>query len=728
MVLLFSATLLLGSALLFLVEPMVAKMLLPKLGGAPAVWNSCVVFYQAALLGGYLYAHFVSARLHFLTQVALHGLLLTLAAFVLPIQLTSSPPPGASPVPWLLVQLLGSVGLPFLVLSANAPLLQRWFANSKATGAKDPFFLFAASNLGSFLGLVAYPFLVEPTLRLRLQSAGWSVAYALVGLLTVVSGTIACAKPDPTPNITEAGGRVQLRGPTWLARLRWVLLAFVPSTLMLSVTSYLTTDIAPVPLLWVIPLGLYLLSFVVTFGRGYTAASIWPPAAFVTLGLPTIVAITFRFSGPAATLVPLHTVTFALAALICHGQLSTSRPTSAHLTEFYLWVSLGGVAGGVFNTLLAPLLFVTTLEYPLALLVAFGLNAVRAKASPRLAPLICACGLLLTAVLFSPSALFPRDLNVLMFLAIPVGLLCFGSLGWRKPGYPVIAAATLLLLGTVLDTRSAGTAFRDRNFFGTREVRSTADGTITQLVHGSTVHGEQWRSESRRCVPVGYYDRTGPLGDIMGGLRPSAQVAILGLGAGGMASYARPDEAWTFYELDPGIEQIARNSKLFTFLQQCAPQATVTIADARLGLATAASDSYDLIALDVFSSDAIPLHLLTREALVLYRSKLKPGGIIAFHISNRYLDLAPEVRALADSVGLVAFVRADTHQHAWWPKGKRGSVWAVAARSAEHVRGVVSRAGWEEIRRGSGQAPWTDDFSNLFSAIRVPRIPPAGRE
>jgi SAM-dependent methyltransferase len=423
----------------------------------------------------------------------------------------------------------------------------------------------------------------------------------------------------------------------------------------------------------------------------------------------------------------LHLLVFFFAALICHGRLAGRRPSVAHLTEFYLWISVGGVIGGLFNTLLAPAIFTHTVEYPLGLVAASLLRpqpefaAGRERRPVRSVFVVVAVFALAFALVYSRVSNLPGQ--TLAVVTVLLGSLAFfGAVNWRRPVYSGIAAGAILLFGAAGEARDRDVIWVERNFFGVHTVQNTADGLYRQLFNGTTMHGMQARSPAQRVDPLGYYHREGPFGQIfeaLSGRRPAPRVAVLGLGAGSMGCYAQSGHGWTFYDIDPAVVRIARNPRFFTLLQDCAPEAAVILGDARLALKGAQYRSYDLIALDVFSSDAIPMHLLTREAMALYLSKLAPGGILALHVSNRHLDLEPVVGALATDAGLTALIRKDTDQQSrGWPAGKAPSVWIVIGRGVADLGALSSDAQWSPLLVPGGFTVWTDDFSNLLAAIK----------
>ncbi len=739
---LFAVTLFLSAALIFIVEPMAAKMVLPRLGGSPSVWNTCLVFFQAALLAGYLYAYAVSRWLGVRAQVVVHLVLLSTAFLVLPVALGDErgpvPPAGVDPVFWLLGLLGIALGLPFVLASASAPLLQRWFAGSGHPAGHDPYFLYAASNLGSMIALVSYPFIVEPNLPLALQNTVWTGGYALLLALTAACGAVAWRSPPVAASAPAAEERL-----TIFRRVRWVVLALVPSSLLMGMTTFVTTDVAAIPLLWVVPLALYLLTFILVFARRPLVSHVLMVQALPILAL--VISFTLLTSRVTthALFIPPHWVTFFVAAMVCHGELARDRPAPTHLTEFYVWLSVGGVMGGLFTALAAPLIFQgRPLEYPLMLVLAClmrpGPGLRDSSSVQRWLDLIlpCAIGLMvfgMAAALRNTEASMGVPALALIF-GVPA-LACW-SFAERPLRFASALAAALVGLA-VIGPNAGRTLHAERNFFGLLRVQDfKLQGIVPvrQLTHGSTIHGSQLLNPDgtlmRPCVPTSYHHRAGPLGDVFavydarsrgpGAILPPS-VAVTGLGAGATAAYARPDETWTFYEIDPAVERVARDPRFFSYLADCqAKEMTVVLGDARLRLRDAPDHGYGLMVMDAFSSDAVPTHLLTREALRRYRDKRAAHGLLAFNISNRYLDLQPLLAALAADAGMVAYGRHDEG-----PKTERevreskdASQWIVLADAEEDLGDLPTKEGWMRLEARPGFRVWDDDFSNWPSVIR----------
>jgi hypothetical protein len=755
---LFALTMLLSAALLFFIQPLFTKLVLPRFGGTPAVWNTCLVFFQATLLAGYLYAHVVNTRLRVRQQVMLHAVVLLLPLATLPIAVAQDwePPSEANPVPWLLGLLAVQVGLPFFVVSTSAPLLQSWFVRSGHAAAKDPYFLYAASNLGSLGILVAYPLVLEPSLSLRTQSLVWACGYVALIVLVLVCGTIAwCVqKREGTSGHEGATTTVPSASVTFWTRLHWTALAIVPASLMLSVTLYLTADIASIPLLWVIPLALYLLTFVLAFARWQVLPLGVMARIMPLLVIALVLLLVSEATHPVWLLMLVHLTTFFVAALVCHGELARIRPPASHLTEFYLWVSVGGVVGGLLTTLVAPLLFHSVAEYPLALVAACLLRPAPATAAsvgvasssalrffrrvpPAYLDLLLPLALaMLTFLLVTASSY--SGLSSPLRMAVAFGLplvICYLFL--FRPVRFGIGIAVLLLAAQFQTSVHGDVLHSERSFFGIHRVTLDSTGNFVQLVHGSTVHGVQRLvhpaaesalgmagavASDRSPEPLTYYYRSGPIGQVFSLPRideTKPPVAIVGLGAGSLASYVAAGQQVDFYEIDPVVRRIAEDGRYFAFLKQCPGEWRVIMGDARLKLAQSADKRYGLIVIDAFNSDAVPLHLMTREALTLYLKKLAVGGVIACNVSNRYLELQPVLADLAHELGLVCLSCSDLHVTAQERQlGKAPSIWVVLASRTDDVEPLADDWRWQQLFGRPNVAPWTDDYANVLGAFK----------
>lgn len=729
MLALFATTLFLSAALLFAVEPMFARMVLPRLGGSPAVWNTAMVFYQSALLAGYGYAHALARGGRGVRVV--HLALMGLGLLLLPLRLAPQLVPGSTPpVPWLLGVMAITVGLPFLLVSTTGPLVQRWFGHTGHAHARDPYFLYGASNAGSLIGLFAYPFLLEPRWSLTDQSRLWAAGYVL--LLALVGACAALSwRGAPGPGGSSPAPAPVEPAPGARRRLRWVLLAFAPSSLMLGVTTHLSMDLMSMPLLWVVPLGIYLVTFIVAFGRRRPLPQVLLTRLLATLLLAAMIVTLAHATQPLALVMGLHLAILLVAGLLCHGLLAADRPGVAHLTEFYLWLAAGGALGGVFNALLAPLLFRSVTEYPIALVLALALAPAWQARGTAPADVPWRRDVLIAAMFagVAVAALFGARLaghawtrpEFVLFTA----LLCLPLYALRtRPLRMALAVAGILLLAPLAaDSDHVRSVWSVRSFFGIHRVQNvgTAHGTLRRLVHGTTVHGLQWTDAGRRAEPLSYYHRRGPAGAIFTRLAPGARsIAVAGLGTGALSAYATPGQRWTYFEIDPAVGRIASDTTLFTYLAASAAPAEIRLGDGRLLLA-ADTTRYDLLVLDAYSSDAIPVHLLTREAFALYLERLTADGVLALHLSNRYFELEPLVARLAADAGMVVRIRRDpTAGDEDRALGRAASTWAVAARDEARLAALAGEPGWRPARAGAGAPLWTDDFSSLVSVLKPP--------
>ena len=726
--LLFAATLFLSAALIFVAQPMFGKMVLPHVGATPAAWTTCVLGFQAALLLGYAYAHFV--RVPPLVHVAF--LLVPLATLPVGLVAGTAPPAGGNPTLWLLARLVASLGAPFVALAASAPVLQRWVRGT-------PYGLYAASNAGSLAALLAYPFVIEPALPLARQARWFSCGYGVFVVLALACALCARGPLEaaaPTPTQVESRGTVA----------RWVGLAFVPSSLMLGATTFIATDLASLPLLWVVPLALYLVSFIVGFARRRAYPSPVVLAGLVALLLPLFFLSIARVSS-SPTLILMHLGFLLLTGIVFHGELARVAPPPAQLTRFYLALAAGGALGGLWNAL-APFLFDGITEYPITMALACLLlpraPAPTSGAGERERELLRSVGIDPGAVAgLAPSAGADAGRQRRLDVWVPVATTVFAlaaGLALRGAGQatralvalalPIVACALLSvrrrtrlalgLAGVLVASGlgagdSSGVRFRARSFFGVLRVEDQ-DG-VRSLIHGTIVHGQQSLDARLSREPTAYYHRNGPAGQIFAALRAAragqaAEVAVVGLGTGTLAAYGQPGDRFTFYEIDAMVERIARDARLFTWLADSRAAVDVVLGDARLALAAAAPGRYHLLVVDAFSSHAIPMHLVTREALALYLSRCAPHALLALHVSSRHVRLDEPVGALARDAGLAGLIRRD---HAPASVLETPSAWIVLARTPADLGPLASDERWRPLPAG-GRA-WTDDFSDLLGAI-----------
>jgi len=838
----YTVAIFLSATLLFLVQPMVGKLVLPALGGTPAVWNTCMVFFQSLLLVGYAYAHLVTRYLGARTQAVVHACAALGPLALLPIALPAglNVPSGESPVGWLLGVLAVMTGVPFLLLSTNGPLIQRWFSATDHPRAGNPYFLYAASNTGSLLALLGYPILVEPWLTLKEQGKYWAFGYAALAVLLIVCAVfrVARAKRDRAGvagDSAEGAGSGSGAGAgraaiSWKTRGLWVLLAFAPSSLMIGATTFISTDVAPAPLMWVVPLAIYLVTMILAFSRFVEGATRLATFVLPLAVLALTVSLLMEAREPLRVLVTLHLVTLAAGAMACHGRLSLARPDPTRLTEYYLLMSVGGALGGVFNAIVAPVTFNRILEYPIAMVVSVGLALLLAGPDPMGgAARAVRSGLLRLLRMFDPTSaesaaqrsagapvrkpapawLVPIGFGTLLFvtslfitimsnevnermlvikLYIPAGVaLAMIVAAWRHDegsrwrrwtlnlavpvaigalyvclefanallaitdarqrnalalGLPVLACylllrwpwrftggvAALLTLAAFSPGLSGFPILTERTFFGVHRVVITASGGAFQLMHGTTEHGAQLRVPELAAKPTTYYHPTGPVGDVFDVMNAEGRihsVGCVGLGIGTIAAYSEPGQAFTFYEIDPSIIHVARDATLpdgthiFTYIRDAEGTIEYKVGDGRRLLDLAEGVSHDLIILDAFSSDAIPMHLLTVEAFEVYLKRLSEHGVLLVHTSNRHLLLVNVLSGIADRLGLAIKVKRDVASQQLAHEGKNTSEWVAIARRWEDLEALDHEPGWFQVTAWPGVSKvWTDDFSDIVSVMR----------
>lgn len=738
---LFIAIVLLGSFLLFLIQPLVARLVLPLLGGSPSVWNTAMIFYQSALLVGYAYAHALQ-RLAFRTQAIVHLGVLAAAACTLPIGIAAnlSVATGNAAALWLIGLLAVSIGPVFVAVAAQAPLMQAWFSRSTDPAAASPFFLYAASNIGSLLGLVTYPFLLEPFTALPFQTALWSAGFVLLALL-VGWGALAIRQGGDRPPATlpdSITGRCT-RPVTWRRRLHWLLLAAVPSGLMLSTTTHITTDIMAMPLLWVLPLGAYLLSFILVFStrgpRHSRIATAIAPVALLLAGSAGLMVV-----GHAATLYGIASLLLLLiVATSLHGALAADRPPAARLTEYYLIMAAGGVVGGIFPALIAPLIFDWVYEHPILLLLAALLVPARPLGA-RIGALWRGRGIAsrLLRILTPPATL-------LLGWALGHGFDYAGMAGWQIAALAALFGIAILSIGRPFSFAwhmlmlmlavggwqqidiSTQEGARQRSFFGIYTIQNSQRSNTRRLLHGTTLHGAQSLDPARATQPMTYYAPHSAVGLAMQALPvlhpDGARVGVIGLGTGSLLCYAKPGQQWTIFEIDPLIVKLATNPAAFSYHARCKPDARIVLGDARLMLAKEPKGRFDLLAVDAFSSDAIPLHLLTAEAFTTYLNALAPDGLLLVHVSNRFLRLQPVVAAIARRQGLSARIvdyvpgAEDSAE-----RGYTASQWIVLARDdrvlEQALRATTRPQDFQALEEDAAVAAWTDSFASILPVLK----------
>jgi len=675
---LYAVTTFTSAFLLFQIEPVIAKMVLPWFGGSAAVWTTCLLFFQTVLLAGYLYAHLAVKRLAPGAQVGLHIALLSASLLLLPVIPNPAwKPVGTEDPSWRILGLMAvTLGLPYLLLSATSPMVQAWYARSHEQAA--PYRLFALSNAGSMLALLTYPLLVEPRLSTRHQAWAWSAGYFVFVLLC---GVVAWGARYGRMFAEDAAGAGQR--PGWQRQLLWLALAACGSTMLLAVTNHLTQNIASIPFLWILPLALYLLTFILCFeGRGWYHRGTFLKLAAVALGGMAYALGADFLNLKLAALIPVFAGGLFVCCMVCHGELVRLKPAHSHLTSFYLMISLGGALGGALVGLVAPHFFTGYFELQIALVW---------------------CAVMIVLVLRPGSNVIERR-----WLA---WALCAGSV-----------AATLGLAGyLVYEIRQfrSGSRLLVRNFYGALRVNDEGDdvseAAMRKLTHGTINHGEEFLDPGRHMQPTTYYGyKTGiGLAIMEAQRRLGLRVGVIGLGSGTIAAYGRPGDVYRFYELNPLVIEMAHSQ--FRFLPDSKGKVEVVLGDARLSLEREAPQQYDILAVDAFSSDSIPIHLLTRESFALYFRHLQPGGVLAVHVSNKHLALAPVVDMGAHAFGRhdVLIDTDDDEENAVF-----GATWVlVSARQSFFDYPFIFKAG-TPVERKAGLRMWTDDYSNLFQILK----------
>ncbi len=718
----FTAAIFLSAALLFAVQPLFAKIVLPKLGGSPAVWSVAMVFFQTVLLAGYAYAHALTRFLPGRRSMIVHLAVMALATLALPLSVASGfgRPPADAQAFWLLGLFAVSIGLPFFALSANGPLLQAWFARTSHPAARDPYFLYAASNVGSFLALLAYPFVVEPFSRLGQQTFGWSAGFFALIALIAVCGLLTIRSPG-----AESGASAEdAPAPSWREVATWIAYAAVPSGLLIAVTAHISTDVAASPFLWVIPLALYLATFVIAFQTRpllpHRIMVAIQPAAIVLL----VVWYAIEPTGEIFAALAVNIAGFFVIAMVCHGELARRRPPVRHLTAFYLWLSFGGVVGGMLTGLIAMQLFNWVIEFPaliaLAALCRPGLSRPRGLLDWSLIGIaaVAAAGMLGLA----HGAGYEFDGRRFDQVAWAILLVAFAV---QLRVLPFAALIVLALMFAALFGADSGRQDFVRSFFGVHKILDSDDGRFRVLKHGIIEHGaerlldDQGKRLTGRPEVLTYYYDESPLNQgivaMRGRRNGPIRIAVVGLGTGSLACQTRPGDTLRYYEIDPAVERIARDPKRFTYISACMPDMPVVIGDARLTLVDAPDGAYDVLVVDAFSSDAIPTHLLTQEAMAIYARKIAPDGLILMHVTNRHMTLAPVVAGVAQANGLVARTNdADDFDEA--ARKYASTVVAVARRDED--MGALTRSGdWIVQEPNPGEWVWTDDYSNVIGAM-----------
>jgi hypothetical protein len=706
-------------------------MVLPRLGGSPAVWSVAMVFFQSLLLAGYAYAHYLMRLKSRMIPVLVHLVLLVIALITLPLSIRSGwgEPPNSGYAFWLLGLFAVSIGLPFFALAANNPLLQAWFVRTGHPSGPDPYFLYASSNIGSFLALLSYPVLLEPMFTLRTQNLIWSGGYGLLIVLIAACGLLLLRSPaSAAVDILAADSAAP--APAWVLRLRWIFLAGVPSGLLIAVTAHISTDVAAAPLLWVLPLSLYLLTWVLVFQSRPLLPHKWimmlQPLAIS--GVVVLLAI----GGEQNLLLTIggHQLCFFVIAMACHGELARTRPAAKYLTGFYVALSFGGMLGGLFAGLLAPFIFSWVAEYPILLALAALCRPPREERWPRWSrwywPFLAVLAAALIGLSYStsPPSWWLEDNRVWAIGAVGV-LAALLALGLNASRWKIFATVVLALVMVRVYPSDEGRVETVRSFFGVHKIVVTPHGQYHVLMHGTTIHGaEKFQNNdgtpvTGRPEPITYYHKDGGIGQAITAVRERKgaplRVAVIGLGSGTLTCAAEPDETWKFFEIDQSMVDTARDPKYFTYIQNCAPDLKPVIGDARLTFAKEPDGVYDLIIVDAYSSDAIPIHLATQEAMAIYKQKLAPQGVVVMHVSNRHLELASVVVGIAQANDLKSWVynedsgRDDEYIFA--------TNVVVSAREEADIGKLATSEQWAETEPDEKQRVWTDDYSNVLGAV-----------
>ncbi len=755
---LFTVTIFSSAFLLFWAQPLFAKMILPILGGSSSVWTTSMLFFQFTLLAGYLYAHYSGKILTLRLQVVLHLLLLAAAAISLPfyVDYDNSQSPEGSPVLWLLSLATLTVGPSFFMVSATAPMLQRWFSLTGHKHRDNPYFLYAASNLGSLAALLGFPAILEPSMGVQLQTDYWQTGYQLLSVLLVAVGLVtlnervmeSSSQQPKSPPLRPIGEITAGR------RIFWIFLAFIPSSMMLGLTSHVTVDIAPVAMFWIVPLTLYLFSFVLVFSPcRQLIANKWLAAIIM---LSTLAMLYMRFEGYDKTVttailaVVLNLILFFSTAWLFHGYLSSSKPAVAHLTEFYLWMAIGGMLGGFFNALLAPLVFNQIYEYYLIVVAVFfiALRVVLAKSDSTgfqempqgLTMIAIFAGLLLLFLLADLTMSHPITTKVRQLTVVASIVVVFTAVfvAYRRPGrlsrrLAILMIALAVAASSLILTQTHGNILLDRSFYGALKVKlklDIADVPYHLFIHGSTRHNlQKFGSDAKENQePLMYFHRQANIGHAVTAMQTHLDrmlhFGFVGLGAGAMSAYVAVGDTATFYEIDPAVVAMAVNRQYFTYVDDAKGTIDILEGDARLQLKKAGDASFDILLIDAFASDAIPVHLLTAEAVALYLRKIKDDGMLLFHLSNRYLSLYKVLQGLALPSGYVLYYASkhNVERPVDVVNGISGlfshSQVALIAKESALPENITMSERWLRLDHDPAFKTWTDDFSNIFGVFR----------
>jgi hypothetical protein len=727
----YTTAIFVSALLLFSVQPLFTKMVLPRLGGSPAVWSVAMVFFQSLLLAGYAYAHYLMRISNRTVPVVIHLVLLVVALLTLPLSIAGGwgEPPTSGYAFWLLGLFAVSIGLPFFALAANNPLLQAWFVRTGHPSGPDPYFLYASSNIGSFLALLSYPVLLEPMFTLRTQNLIWTGGYGLLIVLIAACGALLLRSPAMAA-VDVLAEDADTPAPAWILRLRWIFLAAVPSGLLIAVTAHISTDVAAAPLLWVLPLSLYLLTWVLVFQSRPLLPHKW-----ILLAQPLAIAgvvVLLAIGGEQNLLLTLggHLLCFFVIAMACHGELARTRPAARYLTGFYVALSFGGMLGGLFAGLVAPFTFSWVAEYPILLACAAlcrppGGEERLSRWSTWYWPFLAVLAIALIAPSYSEGKVsFLGDHRVWVIGAVGVlsALLALGLNVNRWKIFATVAVALVLIRAYPSDNGRVETV---RSFFGVHKIVVTPNGQYHVLMHGTTIHGAQkFQNDdgtpvTGRPEPITYYHKDGGIGQAITAIRERKgaplRVAVIGLGSGTLTCASEPGENWKFFEIDQSMVDTARDPKYFTYIQNCEPDLKPVIGDARLTFAREPDGVYDLIIVDAYSSDAIPIHLATQEAMKIYKDKLAPQGAVLMHVSNRHLELSSVVVGIAGANDLKSWVYSEDSNRD--DEYIFATSVVVCARQEADIGTLASSDEWALTEADDKQRVWTDDYSNVLGAV-----------
>src|ERR1700686_2087784 len=729
----YTAAIFVSALLLFSVQPLFTKMVLPRLGGSPAVWSVAMVFFQSLLLGGYAHAHYLMQLRSRVIPVAVHLVLLVIALLSLPLSIAGGwgEPPTSGYAFWLLGLFAVSIGLPFFALAANNPLLQAWFVRTGHPSGPDPYFLYASSNIGSFLALLSYPVLLEPMFTLRTQNLIWTGGYGLLIVLIASCGVLLLRSPANAAALNMPNDETDAPAPSWILGARWIFLAAVPSGLLIAVTAHISTDVAAAPLLWVLPLSLYLLTWVLVFQSRPLLPHKWMLRAqpLAITGVIVLLAV----GGEQNLLLTLggHQLCFFVIAMACHGELARTRPAAKYLTGFYVALSFGGMVGGLFAGLIAPFAFSWIAEYPILLALAAlcrppGGDERLPRWSGWYWPFLAVLAVVLIGLSYSTGKtmawLDAHRVWVIGAVGVLAALLALGLNAKRWKIFATVVVALVLIRAYPSDDGRVETV---RSFFGVHKIVVTPHGQYHVLMHGTTIHGAQkFKNDDGTPVPgrpepITYYHKDGGIGQAITAIRERKgaplRVAVIGLGSGTLTCASEPGETWKFFEIDQSMVDTARDPKYFTYIQNCAPDLKPVIGDARLTFAREPDGIYDLIIVDAYSSDAIPIHLATQEAMAIYKQKLAPQGAVVMHVSNRHLELSSVIVGIATANELQSWVYSEDSNRD--NEYIFATTVVVCAREEADVGKLASSDVWALTEADDKQRVWTDDYSNVLGAV-----------